>query len=842
MVGSPVKRKDLGSYQKFDGPKTEAKETVRFFTVISHYLLFRLYKDKDTTIRDTATDNGDDVTSSTVLGVDKEVATDLSGQEASNSQRTGTMDLEVYKTATDVPLENCGNSESTYSGLDDSSVNTSDTIDEVLFSNSVAGDNSSFTLQYGTLGNTSHSESFSESSDDTITASSNCESDSEFYPSPAKKLCVTPVNMGKSIFVCEIAQLQQLIDQVNLTSNCYTPRCTGKLVPVNVKLVGLGGAAIVKFACTGCTDRNLAFHSSVTIALSKRTVVSLALQVAFVIAGCTHAQYSKVLKQCMGVSSVSASIFYDTIKLIHPVVHNMLSEMCDEAKSEMRSLGPAVVGSWKRAVTTSDGVWLTRGKFSQNCSFTVRNYMNNALLYYVHVCMRGKMNDIVGGELYRGTAKGAEGYAANIAFQKAKHEGIHIEVQWQDGDSSAAKSFREHFPDETKSRIMLCGGHVARSFTKSLGELAKQKSFSATKQDHHKKAFPNVDTVKCCCPKRHSKNCGCLSKSFIKGARTNFFYCLLHGDATKDPKAFASRLTILGKYHARDIHSWHDGKCDFHSDVSCTCGNCEDDQVNCDGQEYHTKSPLTCPFHALAFEIECESRASQAKHIIHPELGRGHSNYPEASHNVLIRFRSKDKNLQRVHYIVSTNLGLLQANMSWLGEKRGLSYHWILDLFSRLKLPVFDSMAEELKKANEIRAKNLSKKKTNDAKEKRTKWKKARAQEQQERKIWSRRQHIEHTYGSEENSSEEEDTPPKTSTSTQQKRSKKCKCGSSEHKTTRHHNCPLNKQKQNLDDGADNKDDDSNDKEQDSKNGVACTCGSNRASHHRACPLNPRNH
>ena len=108
------------------------------------------------------------------------------------------------------------------------------------------------------------------------------------------------------------------------------------------------------------------------------------------------------------------------------------------------------------------------------------------------------MNDIVGGELYKGTAKG---FAANIAFQKAKKEGIHIEVQWQDGDFSAAKSFREHFPDEIKSRVMLCGGHVARSFTKSLGELAKLISFSATKQDQHKKAIPNIDIVKCCCPK-----------------------------------------------------------------------------------------------------------------------------------------------------------------------------------------------------------------------------------------------------------------------------------------------------------------------------------------------------
>ena len=99
--------------------------------------------------------------------------------------------------------------------------------------------------------------------------------------------------------------------------------------------------------------------------------------------------------------------------------------------------------------------------------------------------------------------------------------------------------------------------------------------------------------------------------------------------------------------------------------------------------------------------------------------------------------------------------------MSWLGEKRGLSYHWVLDLFFRLKLPIFDGMTDALKKANENRAKNLSKKKTDEAKEKRTKWKKARAQEQQERKIWSSRQRIEHTYGSEENSSEEEESPPK---------------------------------------------------------------------------------
>ena len=49
--------------------------------------------------------------------------------------------------------------------------------------------------------------------------------------------------------------------------------------------------------------------------------------------------------------------------------------------------------------------------------------------------MRGADKD----KLYLGTAKGAEGYAASMAFKDAKEEGMHIEVQWQDGDSSAAK-------------------------------------------------------------------------------------------------------------------------------------------------------------------------------------------------------------------------------------------------------------------------------------------------------------------------------------------------------------------------------------------------------------------
>ena len=107
-----------------------------------------------------------------------------------------------------------------------------------------------------------------------------------------------------------------------------------------------------------------------------------------------------------------------------------------------------------------------------------------------------------------------------MAFKEAKEEEMYIKVQWQDGDSSSAKSFREYYPDEERSKIMLCGGHITRAHTKQITEIARQKSFLAANQDMHKKRFPAVTTVKCHCPKRHSKKCGCFSKTFI---RANFF-------------------------------------------------------------------------------------------------------------------------------------------------------------------------------------------------------------------------------------------------------------------------------------------------------------------------------
>ena len=40
-------------------------------------------------------------------------------------------------------------------------------------------------------------------------------------------------------------------------------------------------------------------------------------------------------------------------------------------------------------MVTSDGVWHTRGHFSKNGSFIMKNYLTGGLLRYGHKCMRG---------------------------------------------------------------------------------------------------------------------------------------------------------------------------------------------------------------------------------------------------------------------------------------------------------------------------------------------------------------------------------------------------------------------------------------------------------------------
>ena len=76
------------------------------------------------------------------------------------------------------------------------------------------------------------------------------------------------------------------------------------------------------------------------------------------------------------------------------------------------------------------------------------------------------------------------------------------------------------------------------------------------------------------------------------------FYYLLQ--AEKDPEVFASCIHILGKYHARGIHTWDGGQCDFRDlKIILVVRSCKDDMI-CSSEIHHTKNPLPALFHLLA--------------------------------------------------------------------------------------------------------------------------------------------------------------------------------------------------------------------------------------------------
>ena len=61
-------------------------------------------------------------------------------------------------------------------------------------------------------------------------------------------------------------------------------------------------------------------------------------------------------------------------------------------KSEMKDKPHSELGSWKKAVTTSDGCWLIRGHHGQCCTFVVINVLTGCTLYYGHCVVRGSNN------------------------------------------------------------------------------------------------------------------------------------------------------------------------------------------------------------------------------------------------------------------------------------------------------------------------------------------------------------------------------------------------------------------------------------------------------------------
>ena len=109
---------------------------------------------------------------------------------------------------------------------------------------------------------------------------------------------------------------------VNANRSCTTPGCKGNFAPVAFNCHRLGGAITVRYSCDGCNLKGATFkaHSKCETVLAGSNTISVSLQVAFIIAGSTHATYCKTLGHSLGIDTVSAPTFMCTIRAMYSIV------------------------------------------------------------------------------------------------------------------------------------------------------------------------------------------------------------------------------------------------------------------------------------------------------------------------------------------------------------------------------------------------------------------------------------------------------------------------------------------------------------------------------------------
>ena len=130
--------------------------------------------------------------------------------------------------------------------------------------------------------------------------------------------------------------------------------------------------------------------------------------------------------------------------------------------------------------------------------------------------------------------------------------------------------------------------------------------------------------------------------------------------------------------------------------------------------------------------------------------------------------------------------------------KFGISYHWIPELYRRMKLPVFDGVQEALERRNVQRKRGLDRVKTTPVKKRRIELKRRRVIEGFQRSEWTKT-HGRDAYGGNDEQESDHEKVVKRKRGKAKPRNAKPKseglcsaCGSSTHKRRTHRDCPFN--------------------------------------------------
>ena len=158
-----------------------------------------------------------------------------------------------------------------------------------------------------------------------------------YIPTPERpRTVVRPILLPNRLCMIELSQLGNFVSMVNANRSCTTLGCKGNFAPVAFNCHRLGGAITVRYSCGGCNLKGATFkaHSKCETVLAGSNTISVSLQVAFILAGSTHATYCKTLGHSLGIDVVNSSTFMCTIRAMHSIVESR-NEGCERESARV---------------------------------------------------------------------------------------------------------------------------------------------------------------------------------------------------------------------------------------------------------------------------------------------------------------------------------------------------------------------------------------------------------------------------------------------------------------------------------------------------------------------------
>jgi len=341
-------------------------------------------------------------------------------------------------------------------------------------------------------------------------------------------------------FIGRVSSLEDFLQDFNYKARCRTKNCRGKFICVDQRQFGLGGGLEIKIVCSGCSQM-IMYHSSPR--QQGRDLAGYVAMLVSFLAGGTYADYTRTFGPLFGNNIFSHETFRKMVHDLHEPIQKLLDWEVEIGRNLMKKKSEKELGSWARAVTSSDGCYHVRGHFSLNMSLIVVDYFSGFTIGYLHQCSKGAKPDVDAEENWKGTAKAAEAYGAGIVFEELKKAGMMLEINVQDHDSSSMNRIQEKYP---LAKIIICFGHHNRAFGKAVEKLNLIRG-----------------------PECLNIPGGCIPKSFVIRAKTNHLAIAKESDGS--PSIYSRKVTELGRYHARGIHQWEDGGRCSHPIIVCSC-------------------------------------------------------------------------------------------------------------------------------------------------------------------------------------------------------------------------------------------------------------------------------